>query len=48
MFLRIPYVTLVNFILFLGSLAINVVCIIKTTNIYQLFSYDMLKHNYLW
>ncbi|XP_046914606.1 uncharacterized protein LOC124495294 [Dermatophagoides farinae] len=49
MFHKFPYGSLIFSMLFICGVSINIYCIIKLTNIYSLFAYDMLKRkDYLW
>ncbi|KAH9516064.1 Neuronal membrane glycoprotein M6-b [Dermatophagoides farinae] len=43
MFHKFPYGSLIFSMLFICGVSINIYCIIKLTNIYSLFAYDMIK-----
>lgn len=48
MFLKVPYLSLIFFMLFLCGVIIDMVCVLKMANIFALLGYDMFKRNYLW
>lgn len=48
MFLKVPYLSIIFYMLFLAGISINIFCVIKASLIFQKFSYDMFKRDYIW
>ena len=48
MFLKVPYLSIVFYLLFLCGISVSIFCVVKADNIFALFGYDLFKRNYIW